>query len=166
MQFKINDAYQLLPAAYKIRNAPLFRECVVRIAGDCESSDLKPWDMNVPTCLYAVIEKAIHGIDSRLARTQRRVFEILNYHSDLKTAIYCAVFSETDGLPEYYRKIGDIITEKVHLHEVSDTLDAIRDLLKVNLAFCDKDLIRAHSDFYCAEVLDEDLPWDVTQTDW
>jgi hypothetical protein len=68
--------------------------------------------------------------------------------------------------PCYYRTISSVCSED----DTSDLADALRPLLKNNLAFDKNDWFPGrspHSDCsVCAWVEDEDLPWDITEKEW
>lgn len=158
----------LLEPVYEVRNDSVFRDCVVLLAGHCQSVDTTPSNFGVSDHLSPVIEKAIHGIENRLARAQKGVFEVMKIYHKHRAAINSVIINTSDHLPEYYRKIGDII-EKGNVPGTLGVLDEIRSLLQINLSFCDKNSLRpvsSETNFFCAEVLHKDLPWDPTQTDW
>lgn len=141
------------------------------IAGECQNTNQTLSRVGVPDHISAVVEKAIHGIDDRLARTQRQVFNAMKSCPDIKDAINRMVLGDEEQLPDCYRKIGHIVLndESFDPDICADLGREIRDLLQINLEFCHKDTLLPHpcpTEIYCAKILDKDLRRDITQTDW
>ena len=78
---------------------------------------------------------------------------------------------ETDiCFPRYFRSLSKIAYwEETKLHE-DDVIDQFDAVLKKNLLFGREGREAGVGDwedyFFCAEIEDDDLPWDITEVDW
>ncbi|PMD38370.1 hypothetical protein L207DRAFT_585272 [Hyaloscypha variabilis F] len=144
------SASALLVAAVKLRNALLFRECVVWT--------VSIWSNREP-------EKDI--VDPKLRIIERKGIRdrfLVDLREDIETATEESYDDDSESilLPEYFRKLRE------GLYNMAIT-DSLREVCKTNLVL-NKNIISGsrgyESKFFCAEIGDDELPWTIDETSW
>ena len=151
---------QLTEAACKLRNARLFRECIILVAGR--------WDQE-PTFKNQELQKLAIATRNKIAREILGVHEMLLkllFPQPLTTENIVGSVKFRGSLPEYYRNVP----LRLNAYFQREWYDIRKGILKNNLQFAGSSG-RAGDEgyrnyFLCGEVADKDLPWDLTQSQW
>ncbi|KAF7943897.1 uncharacterized protein EAE97_005967 [Botrytis byssoidea] len=165
--FDIHKARDLIESAYKLRQPLLFRDCVIFIAGTMQRmSPLLYQDKNLNT------QQALQQV---LMAVRNKIFE---NHLEAQEAMYTKAGSSRELFktmkeisikvleqdffcqPYFYRKLLD--REEEFFEDLNDVLSG--NLQLDNSAMAGVGYFDYH--FFCADLSDEDLPWDTTETDW
>lgn len=163
---------RILPTAAKLRNSLLFRECLV-LATSLSNEKKISSSIEDPKLLKVVLN-AYRRVASKVLELQHSITSAAVYSrlgcqdTSLSDAIDIASeetydrYREEVALPHYFRTLW-----KVGLFEDLD--DQFKEILRNKLV-----LVRIVPDeeglysgqFLCAEIDDEDLPWDIKETQW
>ncbi|RDL32969.1 uncharacterized protein BP5553_08408 [Venustampulla echinocandica] len=164
------DAFVL---ADKLRHAPLFRECLVYLLGPwqnpryLELEDRKLWK---------IAHNAYNEICAKIADVQEVIIPVYSMlssweisHDELERIARSSIDQhQMINLPMYYRKLSD---EVRFARDAAEIKMLLNDLLENNLKLSPFRLRKAGEDmlsdsFLCGEIDDDDLPWDLEETDW
>ncbi|KAM0153488.1 hypothetical protein ACHAPG_007025 [Botrytis cinerea] len=161
-------ALQLLDTAYKLHQPLLFKDCLIQVAGYMPSDSGDAYYLSNKV-IFDTMMKVRNEINRRVVEAQQRLMLSAPTEERSKLLGHCweVGFEETGvplSLPRYFRLLAE--------HD-SEFSNALSHLLQCELRLpCE--LIReagAHDTndtdhFYCARLLDRDLPWDPSETDW
>lgn len=177
----------LLAPAGKLRNQVLFTECLIHATGPwaaprylkLEDPELR----RIGEKAYNNIVKAIGDFQRDLLKFNKGEWSLIQkrkaLEQDSSTMIKIAYDCPTDSGPartdksklrlsQYYRAVYEDIGHGI----LSDFKHLLLPLLKSNLKLDTSGEISGQKDgkyaqcFLCAEIDDEDLPWDINQEDW
>ncbi|TVY78170.1 hypothetical protein LSUE1_G004185 [Lachnellula suecica] len=177
------DAFDMIQTAMKLRNAALFRDCVIHLLGpfhepqfilpalwidaDADLLRLKDILSALHDKLWGKIARVDHEILSTVFGDAERGLNVW-YHDAVKDAATSSQVPDEYGflvvnLPKYYYEMyhNPKVLESVKRH--------IAPLLRVNLQLGTRGVAQAEVSncwFLCVTVKDEDLPWDVKQEYW
>jgi hypothetical protein len=173
------NTVKLLPIAAKLRNTPLFKECLIHLT--------VPWtkprylELTDPK-LQRVVRRAYNDVCATITKAYENLLYAANtpgFNGDkacrriARNIISMAEFgmaharaNDRLNLPLYYRDLYE--SHDGSSSEIVRTV--LAHLFKKNLLL-DKSGATAGFDkyieyFLCAEIDDEDLPWDINQKDW
>ncbi|PVH75279.1 hypothetical protein DL98DRAFT_593276 [Cadophora sp. DSE1049] len=156
-----------ITAAYKLRHAALFRECVVYLAGSWNSKDHRPSsDMNI----NKVIALARARITSEIADVHAELFFESSQDKCISDAIVNIMRANSAWrLPDFYRQLW-----AYDFKDYEDSRNLVRaaldPLTKNNLLFHGQNVVPGddlyNNYFLCSTVSDEELPWDLKQEDY
>jgi hypothetical protein len=165
------NCQKVLTVAAKLRNAVLFRESLVWVAG-CWTS-WKPTKTKDRT-LQKIAINAHNGIAEKVALVQVELISEMGAENDTTVVeamsdASCSTLERygTLVLPAYFRLLCQKQEERRKVCRDYIFSDKVEDLLggvlKNNLV-----LYRGHDDshFFCAVIDDEDLPWNPEEVDW
>jgi hypothetical protein len=171
----------LYVAAAKLRNALLFRESLIWVVGPHRN----PLFRTISDAHLRMVARCVHGeISSEINIVNENLLQEFadDWDSEwenekdakfLSTVNDCALLGQFEGgvtkalaVPAYYQSF---VTQA---EEILDNKKAelLRGLLRSNLIL-DRGVYEAGEgdlmdNFLCAKIADEDLPWDITETDW
>ena len=161
-------ARQLLPLAYKLRQPLLFRECMIHVVGSLKDDCGRLYDNQV-------LDNAVKVQYGRLCHKIAMTFYRLNFCSqnlydkgakaDAQEAIpsYCNDFTPTSSM----RFFRHVYYHSYKLNAVKErVMETIAPLLENNLKLDASHGKLGETRFLCLEIDEEDLPWDLTETDW
>ncbi|KAI9648199.1 hypothetical protein NHQ30_002831 [Ciborinia camelliae] len=169
-------AVTLLDVAYKLRQPLLFKDCLIHVAGFTPPGASNP----IHLCnkkLWNVMVKARNEINRRIVECQREILMVPPSEERTKLLGHCwqSGSQDTNGfftLPRYFRLLANhdntfaeilknVLSCELHMPSESN-YEAGGDDSDDN-----ENLIHANSNqFFCARLMDEDLPWDLNETDW
>ncbi|TGO08202.1 hypothetical protein BTUL_0221g00190 [Botrytis tulipae] len=185
----------LLNSAFKLRSPELFRECMISLVGRWQQFTRDFPVEGQPEMLYnpelenpKLNELAIklhNEMCIRISATQRQIVfccQVKSNALEIKTKIEkCYLekmklrkteqgfFRGQVSLPEYFQAFGEE-SSGIFARAVSDILknELIfnKPLRAGDIVFPGKTPNDVQSYFLCVEIKDEDLPWDLNQTDW
>ncbi|KAF7903041.1 hypothetical protein EAF00_002943 [Botryotinia globosa] len=167
-EYVAEHAVKLLDIAYQLRQPLLFKDCLVHVAGYMPP-DSRNHHYVCNRVIYDVVMKARHEVNRRVVEAQKHLMRCMPSDDRLSLLGHCWEIGvwQTEGqlsLPRYFRLLVE--------HD-SEFARALSDVLQCELRLpCEvshKAGARGISDqdnFYCARLLDRDLPWDATETDW
>lgn len=157
----------VLETAHKLRSPLLFRECLILSVG--------PWTS--PTYLLfknkklrKVAQTACHGVCAKLAVVHSLVLQQSSHTEKVRDEVGSLAWDldtklESVFLPQYYRRVSEIVVdgdEKLFLRETESLLQK-----NLMLHHGPRSGVGKFKDYFlCAEIADEELPWDQNQTDW
>lgn len=161
----------VLRLAKKLRNPPMIREALIHVAGDYKMWETlgkkKPFEDDDLNCI------AFKAYSHLCTLKLKADFEISELCYEDRGA--CDIIYEEDR-PDgpqrgaiYYRVLLARLKEHRDDLDVEDAIGAIKALLQSNLVLERRTAGKYHRDqitFYCADIEDEDMPWDPTETDW
>jgi len=167
----VQRAGQIIIAAKKLRHPILFRECFIHIVSSLHDF----YSLSLPAFrddkdLWLVLIEGISSLRRKILRTHHLILMIcLDRHleEDLRLDMRNAYFQNH---PEYcsmgYRQLLAILNKEKHFKAIR----SIEELLQNNLAL-DRTNFSAGEGPYtnrylCAELEDEDMPWDAAESDW
>ncbi|KAH8795468.1 hypothetical protein BGZ57DRAFT_865733 [Hyaloscypha finlandica] len=167
----VQRAGQIIIAAKKLRHPILFRECFIHIVSSLHDF----YSFSLPAFrddkdLWLVLIEGISSLRRKILRTHHLILMIcLDRHleEDLRLDMRNAYFQNH---PEYcsmgYRQLLAILDKEKHFKAIR----SIEELLQNNLAL-DRTSFGAGEGPYtnrylCAELEDEDMPWDAAESDW
>ncbi|CAG8980148.1 hypothetical protein HYALB_00013503 [Hymenoscyphus albidus] len=148
------DCKVLLPVAAQLKNAVLFRECVVHIAGAHWRRPEEVWEEFEDWKLRRLIWIACRRINDKTRKLQG-LYHYYHLCSRLRETVPSTHLDPEKRLPEFFYA----------LHYNHCVLHAsLFELLTNNLKLHGKDLVVGRNEdlldtFLCAEVEDQDLPW-------
>lgn len=159
--------------AYKLRNAELFRECVVHLAGDWGKHASEILEKIEPELKYVVM-KARGGIALKIAKSMDVILKQSAEENFVKIFIDSHGYLETETLPTYFRRLLDALENyqgSMNPWTIGQLRDCLQPLLANKLLFFGGTSNIAGAgvwkdNFLCAEVDDDELPWDLEQKDW
>jgi hypothetical protein len=176
-----DNAVKLLPIAAKLRNVPLFKDCLIHLTG--------PWtkprhlELTDPK-LQRAARRVYNGVCATVIKAQENLLlaastEPLGRDKACKSigeniisrAIFGGMHANEDdrlNLPFYYRQLCNYnVTSRRSLETFTRVLAP---LFKKNLLLDWSGVAAGHGNysqhFLCAEIDDEDLPWDINQKYW
>lgn len=172
-------ALDLFVAAGKLRNALLFRECLIWVVGPNQNPvylELKAGDRNIRQ-----VAKHAHGdISIKLAKVQQRLWRYAgidfrdnwrdNWENHLFSNLgYCGEVDEDpeNRFPvEFPWLLRYIISANPEILDEGSCEGLLRSSIVLEKGVYEAGKENCEDNFLCAEVTDEDLPWDVNETDW
>ncbi|TGO08200.1 hypothetical protein BTUL_0221g00170 [Botrytis tulipae] len=163
----IHKARDLIESAYKLRQPLLFRDCVIYIAGTMQPmSRLFYQDKNLNT------QQALQQV---LMAVRNKIFE---NHLEAQEAMYTKA-SSSGELFKTMKEISVKVLEQDFFHQPyfyrklldreEEFFEDLNYVLSGNLQLDSSAMagVGYYDDhFFCADLSDEDLPWDTTETDW
>lgn len=170
---------ELMPAAYRLRNATLFRECLVFILSQWSDIDVRLESQQ----LRNIVQRSQEEISLRMEKLNEEILSNLQVLSKTDPEAHRAMWDYIRdaattaktifpprgllSLPTYYRKLYDCQLDGAN--EVFSSFK-LQDLLS-NTSIFNQQLVTgtdqgAEDSFYCAMISTEDLPWDLTEEDW
>ncbi|THV46569.1 hypothetical protein BGAL_0376g00170 [Botrytis galanthina] len=167
-EYVAEHAVKLLDIAYKLRQPLLFKDCLVHVAGYMPP-DFGNYHHICNRVIYDVMMKARNEVNRRVVEAQKRLMLSTPSEERSKFLGHCWEIGseEAEGqlsLPRYFRLLAE--------HD-SEFASALSDVLQCELRLPSESSheagargIRDQDNFYCARLLDRDLPWDPTETDW
>ncbi|KAK0104413.1 hypothetical protein ONS95_004706 [Cadophora gregata] len=168
--FISHNPCQVMALASKIRHKLLFTEALIFVAGLVEWSSIPEFERMedkrikkaARTAHNALMAKIFH-IQQVLADAVVNGFSSEKKQNKLRT---CMSDNISSSLPQYYRNILSAGPWDSPDHEIDSKLE---DILENKLPFPPK--LNAGDDgyeenFFCVEIADEDLPWDVEESIW
>ncbi|CZR55437.1 uncharacterized protein PAC_05325 [Phialocephala subalpina] len=178
------SANELYVAAAKLRNALLFRECLIWVVGPHNNPVYKTLDdprlRMVARCAHGEISTKIASVTARaLRRGTGDWVKMANSKPDrwaygfdrlMFGPLYDGYYDNMDmdavHYPRWFRDIeqeGDELLDD----ESGDFEGLLEDKLVLDRGYHTAgDADKYPDNFFCAQVSDEDLPWDVNETDW
>lgn len=176
-------ALKLFPIAAKLRNPLLFRECLVWL---CSS-----WDNPAYRSLEnPKLRKVAHQVYAEIGLEFGNLLRFVmlwdtertgnggDYEVTLQSLLRSDAVREQEDAhngrvlwPYVLRQIKPLISHDQYADQ--ELLSGIDRVLKNNLNLSwedyrsgEKDSVGSEGRFYCAQIKDEDLPWDLTEVDW
>ncbi|KUJ24555.1 uncharacterized protein LY89DRAFT_573119 [Mollisia scopiformis] len=150
-----NYCTELFVAAAKLRNALLFRECLIWVVGPHRTpkyEDLSDQKLRlVARCAHGDI--STKDSDNFEAQSDELFKDMGQHHSE-----------HGEGLIDYAWWFRDL-NDKCLLHE-HDLLGLLDNKLVLDNMIHTAGGVRFQDHFFCATISDEELPWDVNKTDW
>lgn len=165
------NAAKLLVAAEQLKNPHLFRECIVylvanfdKTAGDTLFRETTPHLYRLVQTSYANVCMAMIDVEKKALRPTSKASNYLESASVKKYNYERKYYKSI--CEECIAKLNFYTPKNLEAQHFRDILKAAEPLLRQNLIFpgCQKD--RPNNMCYCAEVLEEDLPWDSSEGDW
>ncbi|KAI9642862.1 hypothetical protein NHQ30_008596 [Ciborinia camelliae] len=160
-----DHAGPLLKIAYQLRNQLLYRECMVHVAGRYGYERLVPEaDMQLSMRIivaYAGVEDKLDKAHRSILRVSGRQVKSGNCGMSQKLQSLSATYKT---LPQHYRTLYEDVgwgSEFQPLLSVAMRNNLILDRSKVGAG---QGKFKEY--FLCAEVTDEELPWDQEEEDW
>ncbi|CAG8962364.1 hypothetical protein HYFRA_00014161 [Hymenoscyphus fraxineus] len=160
------DCKVLLPVAAQLKNAVLFRECVVHIAGAHWRRPEEVWEEFEAWKVKRLIWIACGRINDKIRKLQG-LYHYDHLCSRLREAVPSGHLDPEKRLPEFlyalhYNHCALHRSLFVYAH------DLMEELLTNNLKLHGKDMVVGKNEdlldtFLCAEVEDQDLPWNTAQ---
>ncbi|CZR55552.1 uncharacterized protein PAC_05440 [Phialocephala subalpina] len=181
-----DDMVKVLDAAYQLRHADLFRDCISLLAGKIEilqgnqhggiGNGLGGFDINSFDLKYQpLLSKARASVTRRVSEATQNLLNTPLGSEPVGVAIsklkvHNPYVDEEITLPVYFRRLYEA-------YDVQDAYwqpvrEALHDVLSNGLLLEQSPFILAgkgefQNRFLCADwVLDDDIPWDRTQKDW
>jgi hypothetical protein len=167
---------EVFVAAAKLRNALLFRDCLICLTGPWSEPEyeglLDPRLKKIARRSYAEIGVKVAHAERKI--TEHRLQEVVNgkRHVDkayTSVALNNAPFREIEGiyLPSIYRDLSKSDSKERNF----SFIPILRELLENKLVLGGRgNQLLGCGDLYdyflCAEIKDEDLPWDSNEIDW
>jgi hypothetical protein len=167
---------EVFVAAAKLRNALLFRDCLICLTGPWSEPEyeglLDPRLKKIARRSYAEIGVKVAHAERKI--TEHRFQEVVNgkRHVDkayTSVALNNAPFREIEGiyLPSIYRDLSKSDSKERNF----SFIPILRELLENKLVLGGRgNQLLGCGDLYdyflCAEIKDEDLPWDSNEIDW
>lgn len=170
------QAKKILGLALKLRHPVLFRECFIHIVGsnDCDNCE----DIVYPGAVEILLLKARNKLLGTLLSVNKETIQWLRMKPDNQLP-YGVHYSDPPGMDcslsqsvEYYRELyAEVRIKNSPLPGdlgILTSLEAmLHQLLKNNLVLDRTGLGGTFKyRFLCAELADEDLPWDSSEIDW
>lgn len=179
MQIEPSD----IEIAYQLRHAELFRDCMVLSAGywkllhgsyhlDNPEMDTSGYDSDITKA----IKIARGGIAIKISTVSERLLGLCQDSPPIKKFMSDhASMNKRDTLPIYYRQMLEAVDTHTELKSDPENRVLIKTILaplmKSNLSVCRQVGYKSghygHEKYFlCAEVSDDELPWDLNQKDW
>jgi hypothetical protein len=166
----------LFPVAVKLRNTLLFRECLIWIVGPWRNPKFKqlldPKLRQIARCVHGEISTQVLSVYADITRSLcvKDASEDKGLETERSKAVSIIFKHDSeDGdptfepLPRYMRRIRDAGMNILSRENLDNLL---RNRLVLNhCAYRAGDFL-CYDHFLCATIADEDLPWDLTETDW
>ncbi len=178
------EALSLFVVAAKLRNALLFRECLIWIVGPHE----KPDYLELTDHKLRRVARLAHGdISIRLSTVQKALWRIAkdDWANDWRSSWDAKLFRDLDHCgktgsntqnmyqlryPWFLRslRVKSLSRYKIYEGLLESNLVLRKGVYEAGSEDC---VAEAGGDdcedhFLCAEVADEDLPWDINESDW
>jgi hypothetical protein len=167
----VQRADEIIFAAKKLRHPILFRECFIHLVSALHGF----YSLSLPALrngkdLWLVLNEGKSTLRGKILQAQHCVLMICldrNLEEDLRLDIRNAYCQKSGGYCSLrFRQLLAILDEKKHFRAIR----SIQELLQNNLAL-DRTNFGAgegpYSERYlCAELADEDMPWDAAESDW
>lgn len=155
------DPDLILPLAAKLRNATLFRECLVWLAGNVRiytrlrhsptRCHTRTESQTTNLAIKKILQRAIGSIDLKLARVQSHALQNTDLAARSLTRVIWEWTRRADVCPDLKATLNSLLVNK---SVIADPL-------------CKPGFMDMWLDFFlCAGVDDEDLPWDFTRVDY
>jgi hypothetical protein len=164
-----SEAFDLIEAAAKLRHSPLYKDCIIYLAGrwienDCPTGD-ELYQLNGPSHLVALSKR--NEIYRSIANAQQLIFQLEQKSPCIQTIKGTLKLQDGFFLPGYYHRLSDASYEArrpgTNREQYRSCLhSAISPLVKDHLFFKQHygpgdDLYENY--FLCAYVDHDDLPW-------
>ncbi|KAF7919806.1 hypothetical protein BELL_0052g00060 [Botrytis elliptica] len=167
-EYVAENAVRLLDIAYKLRQPLLFKDCLIYVAGYMpRDSENSPHVCN--RVIFDVVMIVRNEINRRVVEAQQLL--MLSKPSKERSRLlgHCweVGFEETKGklsLPRYFRILAEHDSEFASI--LSNVLQCELRLPEEISHEAGARFLNDINNFYCARLLDSDLPWDLTETDW
>ncbi|KAF7917925.1 uncharacterized protein EAE98_009953 [Botrytis deweyae] len=167
-KYVAENAVRLLDIAYKLRQPLLFKDCLIYVAGYMpRDSENSPHVCN--RVIFDVVMIVRNEINRRVVEAQQLL--MLSKPSKERSRLlgHCweIGFEETKGklsLPRYFRILAEHDSEFASI--LSNVLQCELRLPEEISHEAGARFLNDINNFYCARLLDSDLPWDLTETDW
>ncbi|KUJ24422.1 uncharacterized protein LY89DRAFT_634525 [Mollisia scopiformis] len=169
----------LMPAAYHLRNATLFRECLAFILSQWSDIDVRLESQQ----LINIVHRSQEEISLRMEKLNEEILSNLQVLFEANPETHRAIWDYIRdaattakiifpprgllSLPTYYRKLYDCQLDGANEVFSSFQLD---ELLSKKSTF-NQELVAGmdqggEDSFFCAMISTGDLPWDLTEEDW
>lgn len=166
-----------LELATKLRNPILFKESMIHVLGPwSEPRHEELLDLRLKKIarnafsgmkgeLYQIFEELLQLASSDEEEHMKTAFDMLKLAAGCRCSLRDIIRDEFP-MPYYLRRClnGDYVSDWTTMH----VRELLHPLLKSNLVLDNTGAGVDHyfDSFLCFEILDEDLPWDLTQTEW
>ncbi|KAE8450679.1 hypothetical protein EG329_006024 [Mollisiaceae sp. DMI_Dod_QoI] len=163
----------MIMPAFKLRHRHLFRECVVYLAGNWDPTDevdSPSWDQKVKN----VVIKARERIRLQIEKVHEIILKLSAEYPFVAQALSEVQPYAGHPLPNYYRRLKTAIEEGTPASEFRDILyklhysmnPLLHNCLQFPAHYCQAGEDYYENYFLCAKVEGNDVPWDITQSDW
>jgi hypothetical protein len=173
----VQRAGEIIFAAKKLRHSILFRECFIHLVSSLHDADVSIYGADVYSLplpalrddkdLWLVLHEGKSSLRKKILQAQQSVLEIcLDKHLEehLRLAMRDAYLQNPEHCSLGFRQLLAIDEIKVL------GLESIEELLQNNLALDRTNFGAGEGPYFdrylCAELADEDMPWDAAESDW
>lgn len=154
--------------ARKLRHAVLYRDCITFIAGSWDGEPFANLEYLDADDLV-VVNKAKTRLYELLERAHRALLAVETEDDYMKDMVDGLELHEPPSMPRYFRQISEL--EYANDSEAgTEYFKVLKQLLDNNLRMFWTNAIPGRGVqqmyFFCATVPDDELPWDIIETDW
>jgi len=166
----VQRADEIIFAAKKLRHPILFRECFIHLVSALHGF----YSLSLPALrndkdLWLVLNEGKSTLRGKILQAQHFVLMIcLDRHleEDLRLDMRNLYFHNQKNCSLRYRQLLAVLDKKEHFKAI----ESIEELLQNNLVLDQTNFgagVGPYANrFLCAELADEDLPWDAAESDW
>jgi hypothetical protein len=161
-------AGQIIFAAKKFRHPILFRECFIHLVSSLHDF----YSLSLPALrndkdLWLVLTEGKSSLRKKILQTQHFVLMMcLDRHLEEDLRLVMAYFRKPEYCSSGFRQLLAILDKKKHFRAI----ESIEEVLQNNLVLDQTNFGAGEGPYtkryLCAELADEDMPWDAAESDW
>ncbi|PMD62646.1 uncharacterized protein K444DRAFT_524777, partial [Hyaloscypha bicolor E] len=159
---------QIIFAAKKLRHPILFRECFIHLVSSLHDF----YSLSLPALrndkdLWLVLTEGKSSLRKKILQTQHFVLMMcLDRHLEEDLRLVMAYFRKPEYCSSGFRQLLAILDKKKHFRAI----ESIEEVLQNNLVLDQTNFGAGEGPYtkryLCAELADDDMPWDAAESDW